>query len=64
MDKKRLKIALTVLDAVKNRFSEAKEFIDNTLTEECEEKGNCRWGNESFTNLNSKKLVWINIFCF
>ena len=42
MDKKRLKIALSVLDTVKNRFSEAKEFIDNILTEECEEKGNCR----------------------
>ena len=38
MDKKRLKIALSVLDAVRNRFPETNEFIDNTLTEECEKE--------------------------
>ena len=38
MDKKRLKIALSVLDAVRNRFSERNEFIDSTLTEECEKE--------------------------
>ena len=36
MDKKRLKIALAVLDAVKSRFPETQEFIDSTLKEECE----------------------------
>ena len=36
--KKRLKIALSVLDAVRNRFSETNEFIDATLTEECEKE--------------------------
>ena len=36
MDKKRLKIALAVLDAVKSRFPETQEFIENTLREECE----------------------------
>ena len=35
MDKKRLKVGLVVLDAVKNKFSEAKEFIDDTLKDEC-----------------------------
>ena len=30
MDKKRLKIALFVLDAVRNRFPETNEFIDST----------------------------------
>ena len=34
--KKRLKIALAVLDAVKSRFPETQEFIENTLREECE----------------------------
>ena len=34
MDKKRLKIA--VLNAVKSRFPETQEFIENTLREECE----------------------------
>ena len=38
MDIKRLKIALSVLDAARNIFSEAKKFIDNTLTEECEKE--------------------------
>ena len=46
MDKKRLKVALAVLDAVKCRFPETKEFIDDTLKKECEkEKNYCRWGN-------------------
>ena len=35
MDKKRLKIALAMLDAVRGRFSETQEFIDSTLKEEC-----------------------------
>ena len=36
MDKKLLKIALAVLDAVKSKFPETQEFIDSTLKEECE----------------------------
>ena len=36
MDKKRLKIALAVLNAVRSKFSETNEFIDSTLKEECE----------------------------
>ena len=35
MDKKRLKIALSMLDAIKVRFPETEEFIDSTLKEEC-----------------------------
>ena len=38
MDKKRLKIALAVLDAVKSRFPETQEFIDSTLKEEWEKE--------------------------
>ena len=38
MDEKRLKIALSVLDAVKVRFPEIQEFIDSTLKEECEKE--------------------------
>ena len=38
MDKKRLKIALAVLNAVKSRFPETQEFIENTLREECEKE--------------------------
>ena len=36
MDKKWLKVALAVLDAVKSIFPDTKEFIENTLQEECE----------------------------
>ena len=38
MGKKRLKIALSVLDVVRNRFLETNEFIDSTLKEECEKE--------------------------
>ena len=38
MDKKRLKIALAVLNVVRNIFSEINEFIDSTLKEECEKE--------------------------
>ena len=38
MDKKRIKIALAVLDAVKSRFPETQEFIENILREECEKE--------------------------
>ena len=38
MDKKRLKIALAVLHAVRNRFPEAQEFITSTLKRECEKE--------------------------
>ena len=38
MNIKRLKIALSVLDAVRNRFPETKEFIDSTLKEECKKE--------------------------
>ena len=37
MDKKRLKIALAVLDVVRSLFPETNEFIDSTL-EECEKE--------------------------
>ena len=38
MNKKRLKIALAVLDADKSKFPETQEFIDSTLKEECEKE--------------------------
>ena len=38
MDKKRLKIALAILDAIKSRFPEIQEFIDSTLKEECKKE--------------------------
>ena len=62
MDKKRLKIALAVLDAVKSRFPETQEFIDSTLKEECERE-KMTADEVIFLLLNlQKKLAWKNIF--
>ena len=38
MDKKRPKIGLAILDAVRSTFPETNEFIDSTLKEECEKE--------------------------
>ena len=61
MDKKRIKIALAVLDAVKSRFPETQEFIENTLREKCE-KEKITADEIVFDKFKSKKLAWINIF--
>ena len=56
MDKKRLKIVLSVLDAVRSRFLETKEFIDSTLKEECE-KERMTADEVIFYKFESKKLA-------
>ena len=56
MDRKRLKIALSVLDAVRNRFPETNEFIDSTLKEECE-KERITADEVIFYKFKSKKLA-------
>ena len=62
MDKKRLKIALAVLDAVGSTFLERNEFIDSALKEECE-KEKMTADEIIFLLLDlQKKLAWINIF--
>ena len=62
MDKKRLKVALTVLNAVRGTFPETNEFIDSTLKEDCE-KEKMTAEKVIFQLLNlQKKLVQINIF--
>ena len=60
MDRKRLKIAVAVLNAVKSRFLETQEFIDSTLKEECE-KERMNADEVIFYKFKSKKLAWINI---
>ena len=42
MDKKRLKVALVGLDAVKSNFPDSQEFIDDTLKEQCGKFAHCR----------------------
>ena len=56
MDKKRLKIALFVLDAVRNRFPETNEFIDSTLKDE-REKERTTADEVNFYKFKSKKLA-------
>ena len=53
MDKKRLKIALAVLNAVRSTFPETNEFIDSTLKEECE-KEKMTADEVIFTSLKAK----------
>ena len=65
MYKKRLKIALAVLDAVRGRFPDIQEFIDSTLKEECQ-KEKMTADEVIFLLLNlqkkkKKKEAWINI---
>ena len=36
--KERLRLALTILEAVKIKYPETKEFIDNTMEEECQKE--------------------------
>ena len=61
MDKKRFKIALFVLEAVKSRFSDTKEYIENTLREECERE-KITADEVIFYKFRSKKLAWRNNF--
>ena len=56
MENKRLKIALSVLDAVRNRFPETNEFIDSILNEECE-KERITANEVIFYKFRSKKLT-------
>ena len=55
MDKKLLKIALFVLDAVRNRFPETNEFIDSTLKKEGEKER--MTADEVSLKFKSKKLA-------
>ena len=38
MDKKRLRISLKVLEAVKERFPDTKNFIDDMIDEQCQKE--------------------------
>ena len=38
MDKKQLRVALTVLEAVKTKYLQIKQFIDNTMEDECQKQ--------------------------
>ena len=62
MDKKRLRIRLKVLEAVKERFPDSKNFIDDMMEEQCQ-KENISVEEVIFYKSRSKKLALKNIFC-
>ena len=62
MDKKRLKIVLVVLDAVKSKFPETQVFIDSNLKEECEKEKMTADEVIFYKFRSKKKLAWIDIF--
>ena len=51
-----LKVALVVLDAVKSKFPETQEFIDDTLKNECE-KEKIIANEQFFYKFRSKELA-------
>ena len=61
MDKKRLKVALVVLNAVKIRFPTTKEFIDDTQKDECQ-KEKITPDEVIFYKSRSKELAQKSIF--
>ena len=64
LTKKRLKIALAVLNAVKKWFPETQEFIDSTLKEECERE-KMTADEVIFLLLNLQKEISLDKhFCF
>ena len=56
MDKRWLKIALSVLNAVRSRFPDTNEFVDSTFKEECE-KERMTADEVIFYKFKSKKLA-------
>ena len=54
INKKRLKISLVVLDAVKSKFLQTQEFIDSTLKKIWKRKDGCRWGDIFASKLEKK----------
>ena len=64
MDKKRLRVALTVLETVKTKFPETKHFIDNTMEDECQKEKISADEVIFFYKSRSKELAQKNIFCF
>ena len=54
MDKERLKVTLAVLDAVKTKYPDTKQFIDDTMEEECQNEKISEDEVIFFTSLEAK----------
>ena len=57
MDKKRLRVALKVLEAVKTEYPEAKKFIENLMDEECQKEKISADEVIFFTSLEAKSQL-------
>ena len=57
MDKKRLKVTLAVLDAVKGKFPEIIKFIDDTMEDECQKEKIFVEEAIFFTSLEAKSCL-------
>ena len=62
MDKKPLRVALTVLDAVRTKYPETKQFIDNTMEEECQKEKISADEVIFFTSLEAKSYLRKTLF--
>ena len=62
MDKKKLRISLKVLEAVKERFPDTKNFIDNMMEEQCQEE-KISVEEVIFLQVKKQKVNSKNIFC-
>ena len=62
MDKKKLRISLKVLEAVKERFPDTKNFIDNMMEKQCQEEKISVEEVIFFTSLEAKTQLK-NMFC-
>ena len=62
MDIKQLKVALTVLDAVKTKYPETKQFIDNTIEGECQKEKISADEIIFFRNLEAKSYLRKSFF--
>ena len=54
MNIKQLKVALMVLDAVKTKYPETKQFVDNTMEDECQKENISADEIIFFTSLEAK----------
>ena len=63
MDKKRLKVALTVLEAVKTEYPETNKFIKNLMDAECQKENMSADEVIFFTSLEAKSSENFFLFC-
>ena len=54
MDKKRLRVALKVLEAIKTKYPETKKVIENLMGEECQKENISAGEVIFFTSLKAK----------